>query len=80
MVWSRKSLSRRGSISRATLHSIMGRAKLLREREPGLALVQRPLGLSTLLRTMSKVRLAMSAYSGLWVARESWPKAMTAKV
>ena len=50
------------------------------ERAPGDAFDQRPLGLSTLESTMSKVFLAISAYSALPVAMESWPKAMTAKV
>ena len=58
----------------------MGSAKLLSARAPGAALFHLPLGLSTFESTMSKVRLAMSAYSLLPVARLNCPKAITAKV
>ena len=72
--------SKSGSISRAKLHNIIGRAKFLSERVPGWALLHLPLGLSCLERIISKVFLAISAYSLLPVAMLSWPKAIVAKV
>ena len=73
MAFCRKAGSSNASISRETLQRIIGRSKVFMARAPGDALLQRPLGLSTLERTMSKVRLAIEAYSAESSAADTPP-------